>query len=62
MCHTLFSWSVALGDEELYDYKRDRWETTNFAAAANYSKIKAELRAVLLKQYLSGDSGTDFES
>jgi hypothetical protein len=46
------NWLAALGDEELYDYNRDKWETTSFAAVANYSKVKAELRAVLLKQYV----------
>ena len=48
------NWTAALGDEELYDYNRDKWETTSFAAVANYSKIKAELRAVLLRQYTGG--------
>jgi iduronate 2-sulfatase len=38
-------------DEELYDYSRDPWETTNFAAEANYSHVVAELRAVLREQY-----------
>ena len=44
-------WGAALGDEELYDYNIDRWETTSFADHANYTEVKAELRAVLLKQY-----------
>ena len=34
-----------------YDYARDPWETTNFAAVANYSHVVAELRAVLRQQY-----------
>ena len=38
-------------DDELYDYTRDPWETTNFAKVANYSHAVAELRAVLRKQY-----------
>lgn len=44
-------WHAALGDEELYDYNIDKWETTSFAGYANYTEVKAELRAVLLKQY-----------
>ena len=44
-------WSAKLGDEELYDYNIDKWETTSFADYSNYTEIKAELRAVLLKQY-----------
>ena len=44
-------WTAPLGDEELYDYNIDKWETTSFADHGNYTEIKAELRAVLLKQY-----------
>ena len=50
------NWSVGHewlhADEELYDdYRRDPWETTNFAAVANYSHVVTELRAVLRQQY-----------
>ena len=44
-------WSAPLGDEELYDYTRDKWETTNWARAGNYSAVLAELRQVLRQQY-----------
>jgi len=45
------NWSAPIGDEELYDYNRDRWETTNFADNVTYAPIVAELRQILLKQY-----------
>ena len=50
---TTFSgdWTGPVGDEELYDYNTDRWETTNFAYNGSYAGIVAELRQVLLKQY-----------
>ena len=39
------NWSEALDDDsELYDYNNDKWETTNFAAVANYSHVVAELK------------------
>lgn len=44
-------WSAPLGDEELYDYTRDKWETTNWASEGNYSAVLAELRQVLRQQY-----------
>lgn len=44
-------WAAPLGDEELYDYNIDRWETTSYAEHADYANIKSELRAALLKQY-----------
>ena len=44
-------WSAPQGDEELYDYIRDKWETTNWASASNYSAVRDELRQVLRKQY-----------
>jgi hypothetical protein len=34
-----------------YDYNSDKWETTNFAAVANYSHVLAELKVVLRKQF-----------
>lgn len=44
-------WSATGGDEELYDYNADPWETTNFAANASYSATLATLKAVLRAQY-----------
>ena len=41
-----------VGDDiELYDYNVDRWETTNFATNASYSKVVAELSSQLRVQY-----------
>ena len=45
------NWSAPVGDEELYDYNTDRWETTNFAYNATYAPIVAEMRQILLDQY-----------
>lgn len=44
-------WNAPLGDEELYDYNIDKWETTSFASHANYTQLKSELRAALIEQY-----------
>ena len=44
-------WNAPLGDEELYDYNIDKWETTSFADHTNYTQLKGELRAALIKQY-----------
>ena len=45
------NWSNGDGDEELYDYNTDRWETTSFARNASYASVLAELRGALRSQY-----------
>ena len=47
------NWSAGPGDEELYDYNNDKWETTNFASNTSYGSVLAELRTVLRNQYTS---------
>merc|ERR1719215_653872 len=49
-------WATESNDPELYDYTRDRWETTNVALDASYANVVERLKAVLRQQYESTDS------
>jgi arylsulfatase A-like enzyme len=49
-------WTAPRGDEELYDYNVDPWETVNRAGNATYVAVLAELRAVLRRQYTAAPS------
>jgi arylsulfatase A-like enzyme len=45
--------NAAANDDELYDYTNDPYETTNFAKNASYAAVVAELKKVLLEQYVT---------
>jgi len=45
------NWSGPPGDEELYDYNTDPWESVNQAHNESYTIVLAELRNVIRRQY-----------
>ena len=45
------NWWGPRGDEELYDYNIDPWESVNRAHNASYASVLAELRDVIRRQY-----------
>ena len=50
-------WLAPRGDEELYDYNVDQWETVNRVANASYAAVLMELRAALRRQYTERPAG-----